>query len=77
MLQDLTEHCSDDLWTAAGRNAPVWEQVCHAAFWLNAWARDWAKPMEKPGFHSSEALELEHGAAPGEDWRLPEVVGNV
>lgn len=64
MLQDVIEQCSDDIWMLSGGNAPIWEQVYHATFWLNAWARDWSTPFEKPAFHSDQALELESGASP-------------
>lgn len=64
MLQDVVECCSDDMWTLSTKNAPIWEQVYHATFWLSAWARDWSTPFEKPAFHSDGALELESGASP-------------
>ncbi|MHB0998583.1 MAG: DinB family protein [Armatimonadota bacterium] len=64
MLQDIIEQCPDDLWTAEGENPPVWEQAYHSVFWLNAWARDWSTPFEKPEFHSDAALDLLDGASP-------------
>ena len=64
MLQNVIEQSSDDLWTLHGGNSTIWEQVYHATFWLNAWARDWSTPFEKPAFHSDQALELESGASP-------------
>jgi hypothetical protein len=64
MLGEAIESCPDEWWTLSDENAPVWEQLYHAVFWLNAWARDWSIPFERPAFHSDKALELEHGASP-------------
>ena len=64
MLRDAIDQCSEDMWKQSSANAPIWEQVYHATFWLNAWARDWSTPFEKPAFHSDQALELESGASP-------------
>lgn len=55
MLQDVIEQCPEDMWEMDGRNAPIWEQVYHATYWLNAWARDWSIPFEKPAFHLVQA----------------------
>lgn len=64
MLHDVIKQCSDEFWASNGRNAAVWQHVYHATFWLNAWARDWTTPFEKPPFHSGQALELETDACP-------------
>lgn len=68
MLEDVIGRCPEEVWTLASeppsQNVPVWEQVYHAAFWLNAWARDWSTPLQKPAFHSELALGLESGASP-------------
>jgi len=64
MLRDAIGQCSNSEWTLAGANAPVWQQVYHATFWLNAWARDWATPFKKPTFHTDQTLEQRNGAFP-------------
>ncbi len=64
MLSDIIEECPDEVWVADDGNAPIWQQTYHTVFWLNAWARDWAKPFERPSFHTREALDMVKGAAP-------------
>ena len=64
MLSLAIEICPDEVWDVADGNAPVWQHAYHSLFWLNAWLRDWDQELERPPFHSGEALDLVPGAIP-------------
>lgn len=64
MLYDIINQCPEDCWSADDDIAPVWQQVYHAAYSLNAWVRDLSKDVIAPAFHSPEAQQLVKGAGP-------------
>jgi hypothetical protein len=58
MLAAGIDASSEELWDERSAGPPVWAQIYHTLFWLDAWLRDWSRPLEYPPFHVKEALEL-------------------
>jgi uncharacterized damage-inducible protein DinB len=64
MLANAVKACPDDVWDAADGTAPIWQQAYHTLFWLEAWLPCWGHEVERPAFHTDEALNLTRGASP-------------
>jgi len=73
MLGSCIDACSDALWDARPGGPPVWEQLYHTLFWLDAWLRDWSTPLEYPPFHVKEALDMQGELAAGTAISRPEM----
>lgn len=64
MLYEMVEACPDEMWTKINGAFPFWQQIYHAAYWLDFWIRDVYDGCEFRSmiFDESVSFELDENA---------------